>query len=102
MGAASEGLILESEGENAGLVQGGDTHFGIRIRSYLYRNTPIANTLGLAVLLDTGNVGPEPTIHLRPGHVLVAVLLRVSEVKNVLQETVSLLQIRNTHVAKKV
>ena len=58
------------------------------------------NTLGLAVLLDTGNVGPEPTIHLRPGHVLVAVLLRVSEVKNVLQETVTLLQIRNTHVAK--
>ena len=59
------------------------------------------NTLRLAVLLDTGNVGPEPTVHLRPGHVLIAVLLWMIEVKNVLQETVSLLQIRNTHVAKK-
>ena len=29
VGAAGEGLVLESEGEDTGLVQGGDTHFCI-------------------------------------------------------------------------
>ena len=80
MRAASEGLALESEGEDAGLVQGGEAR------------------LGLTVLLNTRNVGPEPAVHLRPGYVLVTVPLRVSEVKNVLQKTISLLQIRNAHV----
>ena len=54
------------------------------------------------MLLDTSNVGPEPAVNLRPGHVLIAVLLWVIEVKNVLQETVSLLQIGNAHVAKMI
>ena len=80
MRAASEGLALEGEGEDAGLVQGGEAR------------------LGLAMLLNTSNVGPEPAVHLRPGHVLVTVPLRLSEVKNVFQKTISLLQIRNAHV----
>ena len=54
----------------------------------------------LAVLLDTGNVGPEPSIHLGPGHILVTVFLRVSRVKNVFQKTVSLLQVRDANITE--
>ena len=56
MRAASERLVLKSEGEDARLVQGRDTDFGkkgFRFSRMIYKNI---FTLGLSVLLHTGDV----------------------------------------------
>ena len=71
------------EGEDAGVVEGREA------------------LMGLLVLLETGDIGPEPPVNLGPLSVLVTSSLGVGGVLNVLQVAPTILQILNTNLARK-
>ena len=74
------GHPVVGEGEDAGVVQGGET------------------LVRLLLLLEAGDVGPEPPVNLRPLRVLVTPGLRVGRIGNVLQVAPTILQILNTNL----
>ena len=77
------GHPVVGEGKDAGVVQGGET------------------LMRLLLLLETGDVGPEPPVNLGPLSVLVTSSLGVGGVLNVLKVAPTILQILNTNLAKR-